>query len=114
MQNVAPVQRQDATIFESLGQFARRTPQRTLALVALASGAVALLLAATGAGYWMLLAACYVVWSFAAWGLLLGHTERSSAASRAIGYLIVISDSALVVAIGIAAFYWALGPRWVL
>lgn len=115
MQNVKPFAAPRESVYAVLASSARRLTTRELSGIAAASGIVALAAAALGRASWMLLAACYLGWCFAGWGILF----RSAAAQRrpawrALQFTIVASATCVFAALVIGVFFWALGPSWVL
>lgn len=107
----APV---NGTIYAVLAARARAASRRTLGAIAAGAGVVALAAVLLGQGDWTLLTACYLVWSFAVWGLVFGPEHPRSRTWRAIEYLLVASDTVLAITLGVGLFFLALGPRWVL
>lgn len=104
----------NVTIYKLLAARARATSRRTLGAVSAGAGLTALAAVLLGAAHWTLLTACYLVWSFAVWGLVFAPEHPRSPAWRATEYLLVASDTILVIALAGALFFLALGPRWVL
>lgn len=102
------------TVYSMLAARARAASTRTLAALAAGAGVVALAAVLLGHAHWTLLTACYLGWSFAVWGLVFGPEHPRSTPWRAVEYLLVASDTALAVALGIGLFFLALGPRWML
>lgn len=107
----APV---DATVYTLLASRARAASTRTLGGIAAGAGIVALTAVLLGHAHWTLLTACYLVWSFAVWGLVFGPAHPRSRAWRTVEYLLVISDTMLAIVLAVGVFFLALGPRWVL
>jgi hypothetical protein len=114
MQHVARLTPSRENVFEMLASSARSLSFHELSVLAAASGAIALAAAASGVASWMLLAGCYVAWSFAGWGILFHADKPRSGAWRILHLLIVGSTTAVSIVLGIGLFFWALGPRWVL
>lgn len=112
MQHVAPLAAPRESIFAVLASSARKLPDSELGSIAAASGVVALATAAVGRASWMLLAACYVIWCFAGWGILFRSTERRSRGWRVFELLIVGSATSVFAALGMGLFFWALGSHW--
>ena len=112
MQHVAPLPAPRENVFAMLASSARKLSYRDLSAIAAASGVIALVAAALGRASWMLLSACYVIWCFAGWGILFHAATPRSLRWRAFQWTIVGSASAVVVALGVGLFFWALGPSW--
>ena len=70
MNHAAPLAAPRESIFVVLASSARRLSYGELSSIAAASGIIALAAASLGIASWMLLAACYVLWCFAGWGIL--------------------------------------------
>lgn len=104
----------DADVYTVLAARARATSPRVLGAIAAAAGVVALAAVVLGIGDWTLLTACYLVWSFAVWGLVFGPAHPPTRRWRAVELFIVVSDTVLAIALGIGLFFLALGPRWML
>lgn len=104
----------DMTVYALLAARARAASRRTLAAVAAGAGVVALAAVLLGLAHWTLLTACYLLWSFAVWGLVFGPEHPPSRPWRAAEYLLVASDTILAIALAVGLFFLALGPRWVL
>lgn len=104
----------DADVYALLATRARAASPRTLGAIAAAAGAVALGAVIVGIGDWTLLTACYLVWSFAVWGLVFGPAHPPTRRWRVAELFIVVSDTLLAIALGIGLFFLALGPRWML
>jgi len=104
----------DVTIYRLLAARGRAASGRTLGAIAAGAGAVALAAVLLGRAHWTLLTACYLVWSFAVWGLVFGPAHPRSRAWRSVEYLLVASDTVLAVALAVGLFFLALGPTWVL
>lgn len=102
------------TVYSVIAARARAASPRTLAAVAATAGALALGAVLLGLAHWTVLTACYLVWSIAVWGLVFGPDHPRSRPWRAVEYLLVASDTALAVALGVGLFFLALGPRWML
>ena len=102
------------TVYSMLAARGRAASTRTLAAVAAGAGLVALAAVLLGHAHWTLLTACYLVWSFAVWGLVFGPEHPRSRPWRAVEYFLVASDTALAVVLAIGLFFLALGPRWML
>ncbi|MEO7103192.1 MAG: hypothetical protein ABI311_07350 [Gemmatimonadaceae bacterium] len=100
------------SIFAVLAELARRLSEIELATIAVVSGAVPLTAAASGGASWMLLAGCYVIWSFASWGIFFGPTARRPTVWRALELLMVGSATVVFSILGIGVFFWALGSHW--
>jgi hypothetical protein len=114
MHHAAPLSSARENVFLMAASSARRLSYADLSAIAAASGTLALAAAAFGVASWMLLAACYVGWCFAGWGILFHSSTPRTLAWRTLEWIIVGSASAVCVVIGIGAFFWALGPRWML
>lgn len=106
--------RADVTVYSMLASRARAASRRTLAAIAAAAGCVALVAAIAGLAHWTLLTACYLLWSYAVWGLVFGPAHPPTRAWRLTEAFLVVSDTILAIALGVGLFYLALGPRWVL
>lgn len=100
------------TIYGVLAERARGTSRRVLASLALGSGIVALVAVSIGRGSWIVLGACYSVWSFAGWGLLFPEQRRYSVLARSIQYLMVASATVIVIAIVFAVYGRVIGTDW--
>jgi len=105
---------ESVTLYSVIAARARAASTRTLAAVAAGAGAIALGAVLLGHAHWTFLTACYLVWSIAVWGLVFGPEHPRSRPWRALEYLLVASDTALAMALGIGLFFLALGPRWML
>lgn len=114
MQHAASLVARREGVFAALASSARRLRDRQLSYIAAATGLVALVAAALGIASWMLLAACYVVWCFAGWGLLFRAAQRRPVAWRALELGMVISAAVVFAIMAVGLFFWVLGPRWVL
>ena len=114
MQHAASLAAPREGVFAVLASSARRLPDRHLSYIAAGAGVVALAAAALGIASWMLLAACYVAWCFAGWGLLFRQTQRRTGAWRALELGMVISAAVVFAILAAGLFFWVLGPRWVL
>ncbi len=114
MRTVAPLATPRETIFAVLASAARKLSYSDLSMIAAASGLIALIAAVAGRASWVLLSACYVVWCFAGWGILFHTAQAPTSRWRVLEAGLVASATSVVVILGIAAFFWALGPRWVL
>ena len=114
MHHAAPLAAPRESVFVVLASSARRMSYGTLSSIAAASGLAALAAAAVGKASWMLLATCYVVWCFSGWGILFHASTPRTRRWRAFEWTIVGSASAVCVILGVAVFFWALGPRWML
>jgi hypothetical protein len=104
----------DVNVYALLAARARAASRRSLAWTAAGAGGVAVAAVLLGAGHWTVLTACYLVWSYAVWGLVFGPTHPSTRTWRSIELLIVGSGTALAVVLFVGVFYLALGPRWML
>lgn len=104
----------DVTVYALLAARARATSRRTLGTTAACAGVVALATVLLGVTHWTLLTACYLVWSFAVWGLVFAPPHPRTVAWRSAEYLLVASDTVLAAALTVGLFFLALGPRWVL
>lgn len=102
------------SIFTLLAATARAASSRSLALIALGAGLAALALSVAHAESWIAYATCYVVWAFASWGLLFRGPRSPRGLAFAANRLLVVSATAVTVAIGVGLFFLALGPRWML
>ena len=114
MHHAAPLAAPRESVFAVLASSARRLSYAELSSIAAASGIIALAAASLGIASWMLLAACYVVWCFAGWGILFHTSTPRTRRWRAFEWTIVGSASAVCVILGVGVFFWALGPRWIL
>lgn len=112
MQHIAPLAAPRENIFAVLASSARKLSDAELGSMAAVSGIVALATVALGRTSWMLLAACYVVWCFAGWGILFRSTEQRSPSWQVFELVIVGSASAVFIALGVGLFFLALGPHW--
>lgn len=101
-------------VFLMVESSARHLSYGALSVIAAASGVIALAAAASGRASWMLLAACYVAWCFAGWGILFHSFTPATIPWRLLRLTIAASAATASLAIAIGIFYWALGPRWVL
>lgn len=104
----------DVNLYVFLGARARNASRATLASIAAGAGVVALVAVALHVMSWMLLTACYVVWSYAVWGLVFTRPHRTTLGWRATEYFLVGSGTAFAAILLIGLFYLALGPRWML
>ena len=102
------------TVLGLLASSGRRLSFGTLALVSLGAGAVPVVASAASRATWQLLAACYLVWCFAAWGTLFHDRAPRSALGRSVQGVLVGSGVGVFAAIFMAFFFGALGPRWML
>ncbi len=114
MNHAAPLAAPRESVFVVLASSARKLSYGELSSIAAASGVIALAAAALGIASWMLLAACYVVWCFAGWGILFHSSTPRTLPWRAFEWTIVGSASAVCIVLGVGVFFWALGPRWIL
>ena len=112
MQHTAPLAAPRDNIFAVLASTARKLPDVELGSIAAASGLIALAAVTLGRASWMLLAACYVVWCFAGWGILFRSTAPRSLLWRVLELTLVGSASAAFVALGTGVFFWTLGSHW--
>jgi hypothetical protein len=106
--------RVDPTIYSLLASRARAASRRALATLAVGAGLAALAAVALGVGHWTVLTGCYLVWSFAVWGLVFGPAHPKTRAWRGVEIALVSVDTLLAAALIIGLFYLALGPRWML
>ena len=114
MQHVARLPASRETVFGMLASSARSLSYHELSVLSAACGAIALAAAISGVASWMLLAACYIAWSFAGWGILF-HSEKPPLGAWRILHLVIVGSAATVaVVLGVGVFFWALGPRWML
>lgn len=61
----------------------------------------------------MLLAACYLGWCFAGWGILFhSNAAPRNGVWRALQLTIVISATCVFASLVLGTFFWALGPSW--
>ncbi|MDQ6737671.1 MAG: hypothetical protein M3Z30_08225 [Gemmatimonadota bacterium] len=102
------------TVFGLLASSARRLSFGALALVSLGAGAVPAVASVTSHASWQLLAVCYLVWCFAAWGTLFHDRAPRSTLGRSVQAIIVVSGTVVFGAIFMTFFFGALGPRWML
>jgi hypothetical protein len=102
----------DATLFEYLARYARRLSAQHLSAIALVAGASALGATLLGADSWPVLALCYLLWNFSTWGLLFSRIEHPTPLVRIAAGALVASGTIVAIVLSVAAFYWALGPRW--
>ncbi len=114
MNHAAPLAAPRESVFVVLASSARKLSYGELSSIAAASGVIALAAALLGIASWMLLAACYVVWCFAGWGILFHALTPRTLRWRAFQWTIVGSASAVFVLLGVGVFFWALGPGWIL
>jgi hypothetical protein len=115
MQHVAPFAAPRESVYAVLASSARRLTYGELSVIAGASGLIALAAAAFGRASWMLLAACYIAWCFAGWGILFHSPSIPRTATwRALNLTIAVSATGVFVALAFGVFFWALGPRWIL
>lgn len=94
--------------------FARRLSHGQLSVIAGLSGVAALVAAATGFASGYVLASCYVTWSFASWGILFHDSNPRGGLGRLLEFVIVASASVVFGVLVTSAFFWTLGPRWML
>jgi hypothetical protein len=111
----APQSAGGENVFSVLAGAGRRLSFGELAAIAAVSGVAALAAAAIGRASWLLLAACYVAWSFAGWGIMFHDAAPSRPRTRrwrAFQWMLVGSATAVFTAFGVGLFFWALGPAW--
>lgn len=102
------------SVFTVLAGLARRQSRGRLATIALLSGAIALIATLLGHVSWILLAACYVTWDFAMWGMIFGPRPAVSRQELALHYFMIVSGAAVFAIAIMGLFFVALGPRWML
>ncbi len=113
MQHVAPFAAPREDVYGVLASSARRLTYGELAAVSAASGIIALVATVLHRASWMLLAACYVVWCFAGWGILFHPDAKPrSLSQRLLHLMIVASGTGVFLALGVGVFFWMLGPSW--
>lgn len=112
MQHVAPLPAPRESIYAVLASSARTLSEFELGSIAVASGIVALVAAALGRASWVLLGGCYVVWSFAGWGIVFGPRVQRPKQWRALELIIVSSGTGVFAILVVGLFFWALGSHW--
>ena len=100
------------TVLGLLASSGRRLSFGTLALVSLGAGAIPVLANLTSHASWQLLAGCYLIWSFAAWGTLFHDRAPGSVLARAVEAALVGSGMLVFSGLFIAFFFATLGPSW--
>jgi hypothetical protein len=84
---------------------------RTIGVIGLTSGVVALVAQRLAIGSWLVPGAAFVVWSLSGWRLFF-NDARKSRPVRALGYVILSSGVVVAGAIVLKLYLAALGSAW--